>query len=75
MTIKYEVKGTAADDNTWEVTGQLDVLAIHDFFHICNMVGRDVFMRITEGRAVFGQPGTSCRGPYQITKFSWEKVE
>jgi hypothetical protein len=69
----YKVRGTAADDQTWEAKGEVTVNEV-DIFIPFNMVMRDTFAQLTGGRAVYGKPGVGCAGPYEVTSFSMERA-
>lgn len=64
----YEVVYQAADGQSGLCTGEIGIPA-GDFQHAVGQVMRASFMQITQGKAVFGQPGKGCRGPYQVTRF------
>lgn len=69
--INYTVKGTAGDEQSWTVSGSVP----HDIGaeNALNGVMRDAFLQLTNGRAVFGQPGVGyCRGPYKIKRVELE---
>lgn len=68
----YEVEGTAVDGCTWRVTGEVDSLAT-DFMLIIERAMQSVFNQLTQGKAVYGQPGKGCQGPYKITKLLLQK--
>jgi hypothetical protein len=65
----YVVAGTAAGGQTWEVEGEiageyeLDG-GPPDLRRMMEQVGRQSFVQLTQGKAVFGHPGVGCIGPY-----------
>ena len=68
-TFSYLVAGTdgAGNDYTIEgtVTSSFPLLSPE----LNDAVGRDSFLKLTQGKAVFGRPGEGgCRGPYKITR-------
>lgn len=65
MRYRYKMTGTAADDQSWETSGAIDI-APGDFPSLSEIALRESFMALTKGRAVFGKPGVGCRGPYRI---------
>lgn len=67
---RYTINGTAANGQTWETSGIVNC-EFHDTFRLANALS---FEQITQGRAVFGQPGT-CKGPYSIHKILIEEVK
>jgi hypothetical protein len=69
MKYKWTVAGTAADGQTWQTTGEIDVATGGDFHPALTNVMRLSFQQLTKGNAVFGQPGVGCRGPYMITRY------
>jgi hypothetical protein len=61
---RYEVEGSAADDQTFTVTGE-----VHCEFHeTFEKVMRECFQKLTRGEAVYGHPGVGCSGPYGVNK-------
>lgn len=69
---RYEIQGTAADDQTWQTSGTItdehnDVLAVFD------TAMRLSFQQLTSGKAVFGKPGVGCSGPYAIRRIVIER--
>jgi hypothetical protein len=68
MTVyTYEVSGTAAGGQTWKVTGEVEGRP-GDFPKVPDAALRNAFDSLTEGKAVFGQPGVGCNGPYVLTR-------
>lgn len=64
---RWVVEGTAADGQTWRTAGVVDRLPGH-FPHVTMDALTTSFALVTEGRAEFGRPGETCRGPYTITR-------
>lgn len=69
---KYEMQGTAAGGQTWQTFGTVEAAAL---MAAPNEALRESFNRLTAGRAVYGQPGAGCRGPYNITKLVIEACD
>lgn len=67
---RYTVEGTAAAGQTWTTQGQV-ATEIHDVLHVAMM---ESFDQLTSGKAVYGQPGKGCRGPYDIRRVTIEQV-
>jgi hypothetical protein len=65
----YTVNGSAAGDQTWETSGTVE-LPEADFHAAVETVLRESFMKLTDGKAIFGKPGVGCNGPYSITRFT-----
>lgn len=63
--MKYTVVGTAAGDQTWTCEGTVTTT----FPDCLEDAMRAAFQQLTQGKAVFGNPGVGCRGPYKITRF------
>jgi len=63
---KFEVAGSGADERTWTASGEITIDKLGDFPDVPMQALRQAFMQVTSGKAVFGQPGKGCRGPYQI---------
>jgi len=73
MTVKtyqYEMKGSGSNGNTWETSGSFNC----DWNDTFMTAMRDTFQQLTSGRAIFGQPGIGCQGPYDIHFFTIEQV-
>lgn len=75
MMYSYEVKGTDSRDQTWTVSGNVLAPENADALTVCDMVGREGFAKLTQGKAVYGDPGRGCRGPYKITEFTWRAMK
>lgn len=73
MTYRYLVEGTAAGGQTWATEGRITVAQAGDFPRVTQDALRDSFMQLTSGKAVYGQPGVGCTGPYTITKLTVER--
>lgn len=65
---KYELSGTAADGQTWRTFGTIETQNGGQFLNVPMEAIAESFRRITAGKAVYGQPGAGCRGPYAITE-------
>jgi hypothetical protein len=72
---EYKMEGKAADDQTWLVVGELSVIGRGNFNDTMDHVMMEGFKQLTNGKAVFGQPGVGCVGPYHITKLLIEVRE
>lgn len=68
---KFEMRGTAHDDQTWTTEGYVYC----DFNDIFDRAMRSSFEQLTNGKAVFGKPGIGCRGPYDILSVLIEQVK
>jgi hypothetical protein len=68
-TYAYTMKGSAADGQTWETNGAVEV-APPDFPDVAMLALKDTFMKLTQGNAVFGHPGVGCKGPYSIAELT-----
>lgn len=66
---RYTVDGTARGDQTWTVTG----LVSGELSDIYEQVLSETFLQLTEGKAVFGSPGDTCQGPYNVKKILIEQ--
>ena len=71
----YEIKGKAANGQTWTVNGYLNTIKQGDFYLAPHMAIKDAFEKLTDGKAVYGQPGVGCNGPYEFTRLLIEKEE
>lgn len=69
---KFAIEGTARDGQTWATEGSCEG-SIIDYSVLANAM-RESFQQLTQGKAVFGKPGVGCRGPYDVTKITIEKI-
>ena len=67
---RFVVEGSARDGQTWSVSGDINAASAVRAFE---QVASKAFRELTEGRAVYGKPGT-CQGPYDITLMKIERV-
>jgi hypothetical protein len=68
----YQVTGTAAAGQTWDCRGKVKGRpgSFPDLLHIAMTMA---FRQLCRGEAVaYGQPGSSCAGPFTITGFALE---
>ena len=70
---KFTIEGATGAGNTYTTTGTVEAHT-RDFIGACENAMRECFQQLTSGRAIFGQPGAGCRGPYSITKMTIEVV-
>ncbi|HEY7415674.1 MAG TPA: hypothetical protein VH593_10820 [Ktedonobacteraceae bacterium] len=68
MKYSYMVCGVSHEDNTWEVSGQVETELAGDFINTPSMAMQQAFEKLTQGKAVYGKPGWGCNGPYRVTK-------
>lgn len=73
MKYTYEVSGTAAGGQSWKTTGEIETEP-GDFVLALTQVMKLSFQQLTQGKAVFGNPGVGCRGPYSIKRYVLEAV-
>jgi hypothetical protein len=66
----YEVCGTASDGQTWTTTGSVFAEKAGQFMNMPMLAMKQTFLKLTQGKAVFGKPGVGCRGPYKVTKLT-----
>jgi len=69
----YEISGTAANDQTWKIIGTVDD-PNNDLPAVFDRAMRESFLALTQGKAVFGNPGVGCAGPYGISRILIEQV-
>jgi hypothetical protein len=65
----YRMTGTAAQGQTWETTGTIELPA-GEFPTCAGVALQDSFIKLTNGKAVFGHPSLGCSGPYSIAEFA-----
>jgi hypothetical protein len=71
---KYTVEGKEGGGETWRAQGFIETQNPGDFATVPQLAMRDSFMQLTEGKAEFGRPGVTCRGPYMITMLQVQEV-
>lgn len=71
----YIVQGGAADGQTWESQGTVQTEKEGEFPRAVLTALQDSFEQLTQGKAVYGQPGVGCHGPYKIRRLVIERVE
>jgi hypothetical protein len=75
MRFKFTVRGAARDGQTWSVEGHVSEESAGNFPRAVDNAMRQAFLQLTRGKAVYGQPGVGCNGPYTITHLSLDVVE
>lgn len=71
-TYRYEVIGNDRDGHGFTITGYVDDLPGELFHHVIQVIEAEVFMQLTQGKAVYGHPETTCKGPYRLLKVTIE---
>lgn len=71
MISEYTIEGTNAGGQTWTTKGRVEA----DYPECLQAAMRDSFRQLTRGKAVFGQPGVGCRGPFKIIRFELVTIE
>jgi hypothetical protein len=71
---RYEIDGTGANDQTWACTGHVTIDRPAEFAGVPDIAMRSAFMELTEGKAVYGEPGKGCVGPYEVTRMLIERM-
>jgi hypothetical protein len=74
MIYRFEVAGTAADEQTWSYAGTLVCERQGDFPLLPGRAMVAAFRALTDGRAIFGKPGVGCNGPYTMTRMLIEAL-
>jgi hypothetical protein len=75
MKYNYEIYGKAAGGQTWSTKGSIEQEQLGDFPSVPTQALIDSFNQLTEGKAVYGQPGLGCEGPYTIKRMLIEQVD
>jgi hypothetical protein len=70
---RFEFHGTAAGHSTWKTSGKV-VDENNNLMDVFDHAMRETFLQLTQGKAVFGQPGVGCSGPYEITSLTLTKT-
>lgn len=63
-TYSYIAEGIAHDGQTWTTKGTV----VCEFHESWDQAMLQSFLQLTEGKAVFGQPGVGCRGPFKFKR-------
>lgn len=74
-TYHYVVDGTDATGQKWQVTGYVDTFPGGVFRKVPEVAEAEMFVQLTQGKAVFGHPGLMCKGPYRVRKFVIEELK
>lgn len=72
-TYHYEVVGTDRDGQGWVIDGYVDDIPGELFHHVIQVIESETFMQLTQGKAVFGRPELTCKGPYNINRITIEQ--
>lgn len=67
---RYSVIGSGAEGATFETSGTVMCELIEAF----PLAMQETFRQLTNGRAVYGNPGIGCRGPYDIHRVTIDQV-
>jgi len=67
----YTTAGIAARGQSWKVTGEVEDKD-HDLMAVVQEAMKETFGKLTQGKAIYGQPGVGCQGPYSVIRFSVE---
>jgi hypothetical protein len=62
----YEMVSADVDDNLVTTKG---IIAASGYVDACSESQKDSFLKVTQGKAVFGSPGVGCNGPYTVVSF------
>lgn len=65
-TYRYFVDGSDVNGEAFQITGYVDAVAGDVWTKVPEVIGSEVFIQLTNGKAVFGKPGLTCKGPYTI---------
>lgn len=68
MKYRYEISGTGAGGQTWTTAGISKEVTPGQFKTVFDDALSSTFALLTEGKAIYGQPGVRCSGPYQLTR-------
>lgn len=63
-TWHFDMRGIGHDGHDWQTYGNVHC----EFLDVATEALKVSFQLLTEGKAVYGQPGP-CGGPYQVTHF------
>lgn len=70
----FTVSGTDSVGKGWQTQTKHPVDGVPDFEKIFARGMAESFAMLTGGKAVFGEPGIGCTGPYDITKIVIEQL-
>lgn len=64
---RWTFSGTTGTGGTWTTAG-VTRGGPRDIVSAFMDAGQQSFEQLTQGKAIFGQPGVGCEGPYNITR-------
>ncbi len=64
----FVVEGLDANQQSWKHTGEFNINSPGEFVFLPQRAIKESFEALTSGRAVYGNPGLGCYGPYEITR-------
>jgi hypothetical protein len=67
---RFTISGSGSGGATFQASGELHC-EFHDTFEQAMM---EAFRQLTNGKAVYGNPGLGCNGPYDIRRVVIEQV-
>jgi len=74
MKYRYTINGTGAGGTTWRTEGQVEIDKAGLFGNVPHEAMMASFNQLTQGKAIYGNPGVGCRGPYDVTSMLIEKL-
>jgi hypothetical protein len=74
ITYRYIIQGNSVDGTAWRTEGRVEATAPGAFMDAIDKAMRKGFMDLTEGKAVYGNPGQGCSGPYRMTLLNFSEV-
>lgn len=75
MKYSYEMSGKDSGAQTWKFTGTVTTKGAGEFLSVPGQALKQSFEALTQGKAVYGNPGIGCKGPYRVTKLVIELLE
>jgi len=61
-TYRFTIDGTDADGQSWQCVGVVTC----EWIDVSREATKIAFQDLTQGKAIYGNPGKGCRGPYNI---------
>lgn len=60
----FTFEGSGGDGQTWTTTGYIEC----EFHEVFDFAHKETFQQLTDGKAIYGEPGVGCRGPYDVKR-------
>jgi hypothetical protein len=72
MYFRFRVEGHDRDGKPYTTLG---TVSADDYDVALAAARRESFVQVTGGKAIYGFPGTTCNGPYKVTRVDLERED